>query len=278
MSPRVAAALVGVLVLILGAEVEAPMHREPLPGFDRQRIPHNLLRLCEIVDCSPMPPAPRITEVRETATPSGELLVVGEDFGAAAGQLLLLLGAREYPLDIMEWWDSGAIGRVPGDITGVPDSLAAIRVVTRDRRRSNLFEVQFVARREVRLLPSRSLSGTCSPGSDHNDCFQLTPDWTVAAYHWNHQSLFYCFDGDSGADAYSISLRNGWVVHSVEDPWVYHGTGRAQFGRVGGLSGVPLRGSNRMYFSVAWSNGCGLDDGVFYVVSILIAGPEGLPH
>jgi hypothetical protein len=207
-----------------------------------------------------------ITPVR----PGYMIGVFGGYFGERPGRVILQIGAATYFLTDLDWHSGSIAGRVPGSISGVADGPASLIVERADGMRSNSWSVNFVARREVRLIPGGEFRvDSCSDEGDSNWCSIGYPGGP--SFGGYHSSIFViAAAGESGTDQFSIALANGWRFHELE--WS-HGLDEDR-------PSWTIRGreTDHPSFHVGWSNPPGIDVRFYYGFRLYIVGPVGVPH
>lgn len=223
--------------------------------------------LCAAIDCLGLFYAPHLSGVFGLVIPGAYLAVLGQNLGERPGQLFLHLAGTTHVLTELDWHPGWVAGRVPADITGLMDGPAGLQIATSEGRVSNVLDVPFRARREVRLLPRSDVSNVhCSDWATRNSCNWNVVGKAFAAWHWNSFLPPY-----GGIDVFDVRLSNGWSIHGygVEptDPDEVDWYGLRYLN--------PARSAGS--FSIATSVGFGRDT-VVYWVPVSIIGPQGVPH
>lgn len=230
---------------------------------------------------------PKIDDVMGTIEPGAELVIKGTGFGSAVGVASLIFksptfGDKTVTVKPLEWKNKYVHGVVP-DVSGFPDMLATVQVVTKDGRASELFPVTFKARRVVLTLGADDIAPDCAHTSKGDVCqgkgsrFQCGPPSvdtsglvagdTINAEHHSGMCVS-CYWGD---DHYAVTLKNGWVFHDWG--WWWHTHGSTDLDRVPPV-GFTL-GATSATFKIHW--GTGYCAWVRYGITLLIFGPEGVP-
>jgi hypothetical protein len=207
-----------------------------------------------------------ITPVR----PGYMIGVFGGYFGERPGRVILQIGAATYFLTDLDWHSGSIAGRVPGSISGVADGPASLIVERADGMRSNSWSVNFVARREVRLIPGGEFRvDSCSDEGDSNWCSIGYPGGP--SFGGYHSSIFViAAAGESGTDQFSIALANGWRFHELEYSHGNRDTPPTWNIRAGGPTSPHIQ--------VHWRNPGGWDVSIMYGFRLYIVGPVGVPH
>lgn len=143
----------------------------------------------------------------------GDVVAKGT-FNNQAGQ------SRKFYID--KWTDTEIIGALPEDVSGAPDHVMHLQVVTPAGAKSTDLNANFVAKRELRVLGLNELS----------DFDTVNP----AIYEWHRATKSESYNGGScgttvcmdrklmptppfinaGHDHFRISLKNGWYKTSVK--------------------------------------------------------------
>lgn len=223
---------------------------------------------------TPLPGTPWITSTL-AATPVRSrywIGVVGRNFGERPGRLLLQLSPTDTrELSDLDWHSGSIAGRVPF-IDSRPDGPAFLIVEPADGGRSNRESVNYVAKREVRLLPPGAVHiDSCSQEADVNHCYSPPePGTHTPSFTGSHSS--YLTSGESGVDRFSVTLANGWRFHELV--WS-HGLDE---------DGPPALGwrvydseTDHPSFSVSWNNPTGWNQRFYYGFQVFIIGPGGVP-
>ena len=267
----------------------------------------DLLKLCQIVDCTKVyktPPQilirkkpdpakiiPKIKWVTEPITPGGKALIDGSGFGISEGKSWLLFKIQKgysyllktKKLPIKYWSDQAVTVDIPADIVGVKDQKMGLWVVTKGGLSSKKWDVDFEATREIKKLdyddPAVTL-GSCGFDSDADRCNEVEdPEDSILMAHLHHATISgthrnsdFCCAYDKGSDWYNISLKNGWVFEDV-DVSKYFGSDDEVL--LGPQPKMPKGGTK-------WSPGfnwiVSLTDYLNYYVTVYIKGPIGVPH
>lgn len=196
--------------------------------------------------------------------------VTGQNFGERPGRLILQLGTSLRELTGLDWLPRAIAGRVPL-IDSVPDGPAALIVERADGARSPPWSVNFVATREVRVVPGGQIvQDSCSNEADYNWCANGYAEPSSPSFNGYHSSIF-VFDaaGETGFDQFSIPLLNGWRFHHLE----YSHGNRAAPPSVS----IIDRDSARPRIRVNWRNPSGHAT-INYGFRVYIIGPGGVPH
>jgi hypothetical protein len=216
---------------------------------------------------------PQITDGPEVVEPEGIYALYGQHFGPQPGSAALIgnfAGASEVNLDVLWWFDGGAIVGVPA-MTGVLDQPATIRLTTAAGK-SAWWTPRFVATRDLQLLPWQDVQAQCSQIGWRNIC-NLVGDEPLDAKKFNPQFATTLMAGHQmpgnvvggyDTDSISATLLNGWAFHS------YSLNGGE---RVVGF--VP--GATSGSIGVEWKCPTTLCI-VRYSLDVYISGPVGLPY
>jgi len=195
--------------------------------------------------------------------------VFGRDFGERPGRVTLQIGAATYFLTDLDSHSRGIAGRLDRTIAGAPDGPASLIVERADGMRSNSWSVNFVATREVRLVPGGGgiTMTQCSDEASDNDCGSTA--YAGAPSFGGYHGSFHTF-GESGTDEFSVTLANGWRFHDLEfshgeidmpvPTWNYRG------------------GPTNPHIQVNWRNPEGWNVHHHYGFNLYIVGPVGVPH
>jgi hypothetical protein len=236
-------------------------------------------------------PSPRIDDVEGVFHPGAEILIKGAGFGAGTGAASLVLrspafGDRVVTITPAEWRATYVYGTI-ADVTGVPDVLGTVQVVTRDGRASNLLPVSFTARRDWIQLPATDVDGDCSRTSDRDYCqgkgARITECWgpgettypglaEVDSFYAEHASHA-CTSCNWGTDRFGGTLKNGWTFADMGSWSASHSTSLGS-GSVEEPKGFTA-GSATAAIEVQWK--AGYCSWVRYGVSLYITGPAGVP-
>jgi len=240
----------------------------------------NMLNVCQIVNCPP-PAPPKITGIENGVTPGGQIAIKGEGFtdtGYYGGNVSLFIpaiGTRALsvvPPSYENWSDNLIVAHIPEDIEGVIDQNANIQIMTGDGYNSNSWQVQFIAAREMRVIPGTYNNGKfCDkPGEfcDHVcDVYKPNEAWATF-YGWHH--TWCCLSGDSGRDLWSMkAVKNQWKYHH-RDFTIWEGTSSGC--EQGFASGASLQSCD-----VNWNTGSAQGT-CRYVVTVWAEGPKGVPY
>ena len=213
---------------------------------------------------------PRITSVFPFSVirPGGAVIVQGERFGAAPGQLRLKLSSGQVTnLGSLTWADNSASGTIDPGLSGVFDQPATVQIVNSFEMDSNEMPVSFTAAREVRMLPITDIQCYAEPKTDYDKCDDFGPEFNVSfnGFHQCRDVADYvtgCWD--SGVDAYWSTLANGWKLHSAEN---YQGKSYS------GPAKVVEEGPGPIKITVWWDTRDNMS--VNYTGRIYIEGPAG---
>ncbi len=192
-----------------------------------------LMELCVVVGCGRMTLRPQIDSQLAEVTPEGTYTLTGRVFGDTPGKVYLKLYQpleQNREMQIQSWSDTSITAQVP-DLSYIPDHDAAIFVQTSDGGKSALQSVNFVAKREVRLLTMNDpeVSVNCSHGGNHNTCNHhshsdgicsgLSPapwsHWPNATFYGGHKNCDRVFDWDTGTDTLKVELANGFEIFGI---------------------------------------------------------------
>lgn len=209
-------------------------------------------QLCNVIGCG----QPLISQILQmpagfspnqvssgSAIKPGEFLIVyGQNFLAAdrTSQLVLnlvqprtrltnVLGpapSTSYPLANLQWVGTAAFALVPANITGVMDQQATLQVLRGDGAKSNLFNVQFLATRDIQPLPPSDVQVNCPTRAGSDQCNNWTdnppafPSSVFSIFGWHSSNTPSCPSPDqpctppaiNGTDQFNFLLKNGWLV------------------------------------------------------------------
>ncbi len=232
----------------------------------------NMVQLCVLVDCSPPPDPVIMSLVNAPIEPGKKLIIIGEGFMDDPGTVLLdsYFGAanREIQIDPSNWGGKCISVDIPGNIQGIVDHDAQIRVKTWDGRLSIAMPVRFKAAQELKRAQIRidkcdsDFLNTISVLGEDTCEFIPPPASDPTAYiifvrHFPH---------GEGHDKFSAGpWSNGYLFDSI-DFWPAYDNGHAYFSIDGGGPGY-----NNVTFTVHWP------DAVDYCLNVYIRGPKGLP-
>ncbi len=248
-----------------------------------------LMELCVVVGCGRMTLRPQIDSQLAEVTPEGTYTLTGRVFGDTPGKVYLKLYQpleQNREMQIQSWSDTSITAQVP-DLSYIPDHDAAIFVQTSDGGKSALQSVNFVAKREVRLLTMNDpeVSVNCSHGGNHNicnhhshsdgNCFSYHHlSSNNATFHGAHTNCDVAIDWDDGTDTLKVELANGWEIFGIA--MNEHVTSDWEFVGVpppGDL--VAAKGSTSWTLDVPFSISPGRDT-VEYAVWVYVIGPRGV--
>jgi hypothetical protein len=221
--------------------------------------------------------------------PETDVVIEGTGFSGAPGTAALMLkspaiGEKSYALTVVEWNSKYIYGTLP-KITGVPDMLGTIQVVTKDGRASAFYSVAFTAAREYIKLPAKDVGGDCSRTSDEDFCqgkgTRITecwgpgpdtfgtalPDSSYYAEHSTHE----CVSCNSGTDSFGVTLKNGWVFDYTGGESVAHRKASVNLS-----SAAVTSGATSAVVNMPWSTGyCAW---VSYWLDFHVTGPAGVSY
>jgi hypothetical protein len=261
----------------------------------------SLAKLCTWIDCqAALAVLPKITQANSPIRPGLGVLIRGSGFGQAEGEFYLtglwehpvgdsLAAVKSVKLTIPKapgedyWTPTWVIGLVPENITQVRDQPVKLRIKTKDNKWSNEYPVDFVARRDIKVLPKSDVQGNCSPEADSDHCShgEISSNYIPLCYGplpdpsmigWYGEATFYgkhwtCVGSSDGTDSFSASLKNDWRFdHAALDD--------LSPGAVT-MSGFQ-KGTTSTNVSLGWNNAN--VSYVFYRVMVSIVGPKGVPH
>ena len=217
-------------------------------------------------------PAPKVASVFPFSdiTPGGSALVTGCGFGTAPGQFVLVLSqsGAEVPLGNLQWTPTGVAGTIPSDhpaLNTAPSQPAILKVKQPIGTGTSDF-VGYRAGHEVRQLPFSKVARTVSTESDDDRCY----DWgggprgicTHYTGPWDPAG------GDKGTDTFTVSLKNGWTLHS----WVLtRGAGSTNWF----MTSHKDEGKSVAKNDVGWLILCGDGCHCFYYLDVYVEGEIG---
>jgi len=193
----------------------------------------------------------------------GRVYVSGSGFGTATGAVRLIFSSGQSVQLTNLIWDYNLVnGIIPADIYGVPDQSAAVQLVTWENAESNKWPVAFTAARRVEFLPASAVQGVSCSASDNRNWCRIGPH----GFDGFHTGWIF---GSSGSDTYTVTLKNGWVLHSATKLSVGGFNGNAS-----GPEGFAP-GSASAKLVMDWSYG--VVGNVGYGTEIYVIGPAGVP-
>jgi len=247
-------------------------------------------------------------------TPFGMLYLKGEQFGSSKGKIMLHVqvpvekhfhagvgtmslpgskpGTRIVQLDITQWGPDKITAKIPL-IAGVPDHSAVLQVLNAQGLGSPGWNVPFRAMRvRVTLQYKENVTKVlCSHGANRNvclgetaidpaltlegPCFYSGPqvnDKTISAWHLNCHAVV---DFDSGADTYTIELKNNWVIDQVRWGWRPSSTSEKLNLPNAETLTQRYRGTQKMVLTVPWEVSPG-PDWLAYWIDVDVKGPAGI--
>ncbi len=217
-------------------------------------------------------PAPKIESVFpfSNITPGGSVLVKGCGFGSAPGQFTLVLSQNgaEIPLGGLQWSPTGVAGTIPADHPALKTAAtqpAILRVKQPVGTGTSDF-VTYRAGHEVRRLPFSKVARNVSTESDDDRCYDWGGGPTGICTHYT--GPWDPAGGDKGTDHFTVSLKNGWTLHS----WVLtRGAGSTNWF----MTSHKDEGQSVAKNDVSWLIFCGDGCHCWYYLDVYVEGEIG---
>jgi hypothetical protein len=263
---------------------------------------------------TPPPPA-YDTPPPGNISPFGTLYLKGEQFGSSKGKIMLHVqvpidkhfhtgvgavslpgskpGTRIVQLEITQWGPDKIIAKMPL-VAGVPDHSAVLQVLNAQGLGSLGWNIPFRAMRARMTLRFKEnvTKVHCSHGANLDKCMEAginydapytyegpcfysgphVTDKTISAWHMNCHDVV---DFDSGADTYTIELKNNWVIEQVRWGWKPSSTSeKLKLPSAEALT-QRYRGAQKMVLTVPWEVSPG-PDWLAYWIDVDVKGPAGI--
>lgn len=243
-------------------------------GASLRTISAELLKLRKIVPASAVVPcpAPKVESVFPFSdiTPGGSVLVKGCGFGNAPGQFVLVLSqtGAEVPLGNLQWSPTGVAGTIPADhpvLKTAPAQPAILKVKQPIGTGTSDF-VGYRAGHEIRELPFSRVARNVSTESDDDRCYDWGGGPTGICTHYT--GPWDPAGGDTGTDYFTVSLKNGWTLHS----WVLtRGAGSTNWF----MTSHKDEGKSVAKNDVSWLIFCGDGCHCWYYLDVYVEGEIG---
>ena len=215
-------------------------------------------------------PAPKVDAVfpLSNVTPGGWVMVTGCGFTSTPGQFVLVLSKtnQQIPVGSLQWSPKGVAGQVPADhpaLKTAPSQAAILQVKTPIGTGTSPF-ITYRAGREVVLLPFKDYIGIASTESDDDRCVDV---WGKAQCE-HYTGPWDPLGGDGGLDKFSVTLKNGWTIHSWE---LVRGEGSTNW------FGTSHKGAGTSHAKneVSWLTLCGTGCHCYYWLRVFVEGEIG---
>lgn len=217
-------------------------------------------------------PAPKVQSVFpfSSITSGGSVLVTGCGFGTSPGQFVLVLSQNgtEVPLGSLQWSPVGVAGTIPADHPAIKTAATqpAILKVKQPIGTGTSDFVTYRAGREVRQLPFSKVARNVSTESDSDMCYDWAGGPTGICTHYT--GPWDPAGGDRGTDYFTVSLKNGWTLHS----WVLkRGAGSTNWYHTSHKD----EGKSIAKQEVAWLTLCGDNCNCWYYLDVFVEGEIG---
>jgi len=229
---------------------------------------------------------PEITQVSSTPTgtlkPGSRVYVKGVNFGTAKGKIIMKgnLPDGQIYLENVTWINHlTAQGFIPKSLNGEPAQKVEIVIETAGGTQSDPYkwELDFTGR-EIKLLTSDVVGVMCGNDANCNTCNQTgTCDsefvagcLTKYAICGEHVNNWGTVGDDVGDDIYSINLKNGWVLKSINImKWHKSSGGEVLSGPTPAFPAGSSNWSPVIHWLVT------PNDNVRYEIEIMVEGPIG---
>jgi hypothetical protein len=158
--------------------------------------------------------------------PGDSIIIGGCGFGASLGQAFLVgdFAGGKAQLIVDSWSDTGIGARVPEGLSGAPDQLAGVQVVTKAGAKSNKDKtLAFEARRERKMITASDTDYECttSEGADYvhycktgGQLYGSAPCGNTVCQQ--HKSRPFPAGPFNGKDDFVLHLKNGYEYAAVE--------------------------------------------------------------
>jgi hypothetical protein len=252
-----------------------------------------------------------ITGGSQTVSPNVAFYLVGWNFGAP-GKLTIHFPMKNpsdpssfdvpVPVSPGEWVGDAMMVYMP-PITGVVEQTVDITFTTQNGRKSHPWKAKFIPTMDIEQLTWQDVTvGTCDNNAWDNNCNGNT-DTGIGSLFCATNAVGFpstdsfdgyhtgccCGDSDNGTDKYSVSVKNGWMIFSLDfsplnenDPELDNGTVHYStspdriLGNTPGQVFFPAS-TDSLQISVPWHVG-GSGGYVNYQGDIWIKGPRGVPY
>lgn len=218
----------------------------------------------------PACPAPKVDSVfpLSSITPGGWVMVAGCGFTATPGQFVLVLSKtnQQIPIGSLQWSPKGVAGQIPADHPALKTATtqpAILQVKTPVGTGTSPF-ITYRAGREVVLLPFKDYVAIVSTESDDDKCRDV---WGKAQCE-HYTGPWDPLGGDGGVDKFSVTLKNGWVLHSWE---LVRGAGSTNWF----MTSHKGAGTSHATHEVAWLTLCGDGCHCYYWLKVFVEGEIG---
>ncbi|MBK9064950.1 MAG: hypothetical protein IPL89_17460 [Acidobacteria bacterium] len=215
-------------------------------------------------------PAPKVDSVfpLSNITPGGWVMVAGCGFTATPGQFVLVLSKtnQQIPVGSLQWSPKGVAGQIPADHPAFKTATtqpAILQVKTQVGTGTSPF-ITYRAGREVVLLPFKDYVGIASTESDDDRCVDV---WGKAQCE-HYTGPWDPLGGDGGVDKFSVTLHNGWVIHSWE---LVRGAGSTNWF----MTSHKGAGTSHATHEVSWLTLCGDGCHCYYWLKVFVEGEIG---
>lgn len=214
--------------LATGTKTVSAAAKAPCTGNAQStiQVTSPLQSLCQKVSCPtafnlpqlshPIACEPKISSIWAVPTPGAEVFILGTCLGEP-GNVKLMFPSGPVALELFntEWYATSIHGKIPANLKGLADQKIRLKVSTHDGKAVESYPIDFIARREIRLLTGKDVE-FIPDSSPQQDC--SLDLWlgdggggpTVSCM-WNNGPIDY--DTDTGTDTMKIVLRNGWTTH-----------------------------------------------------------------
>ncbi len=165
--------------------------------------------------------------------PGTQLFVRGKNFGPQKGRILIKgnFPGGHIELENVTWEiNSKANGFIPQSANGQPNQIVSVVVVSKFTFKSDPFGNPQFKGREEKVLTADAVGVSCGNDGNSNVCNGVSSGsgdiWpgeeftvgcaTAYAICGYHSNVWGAIGDDVGDDVYSISLKNGWVLKSMQ--------------------------------------------------------------